>query len=170
MEDDVELTIRTATLEDVAAIATVHIASWRGAYVGLISDSYLDSLDHEQRTAQWREQLTAPGTRTWVAEREGRVQGFVSVGPSRDEDAPLAAQEIYAIYLEPNAWGSGIARELLRTVLGELPPTAPLSLWVLADNERARHFYRRHGLVVDGVERLEDIGGTGYRVVRYVRA
>lgn len=170
VDDDDDLIIRPATLEDAADIAAVHLASWRGAYAGLISDAYLDSLDLTQRTEQWQRQLTTPSTRTWVAEREDRVCGFVSTGPCRDEDAALSAQEIYAIYLEPSAWGSGIARELLRTVLGEVPPSTRLSLWVLADNERARHFYRRHGFVVDGVERVEEIGGKDYREVRYVRS
>ena len=167
MDDD--LLIRPADAADAEAIAEVHIASWRGAYTGVVAEEYLDSLDQDTRAAEWRTNLATPGMRSWVAREEDRVRGFITLGPSRDVDAGLGALEIYAIYLEPAAWGSGIARELLRTVTGEVPPSTPLSLWVLADNDRARHFYRRHGFVTDGIDRIDEIGGVGYRQVRYVR-
>ena len=44
-----------------------------------------------------------------------------------------------------------------------------LVVWALADNERARHFYRRHGFQADGVERYDDIGGASLLEVRYRR-
>ena len=43
------------------------------------------------------------------------------------------------------------------------------SLWVLADNERARRFYKRHGFEPDGVEKIEEIGGKPLTEVRYRR-
>ena len=39
------VTIRRATVDDADAIATVHIASWRGAYAGIVPDAFLASLD-----------------------------------------------------------------------------------------------------------------------------
>jgi ribosomal protein S18 acetylase RimI-like enzyme len=44
-----------------------------------------------------------------------------------------------------------------------------VTLWVLADNERARHFYRRHGFQADGVERIDEVGGAELLEVRYRR-
>ncbi len=170
VDDDADLEIRPATVADAQDIAAVHLASWREAYTGVIAEDYLESLELGRRTDEWRAALESPGTRTWVAVHEGAVRGFLSLGPSRDEDASALTQEIYAIYLEPSAWGSGIARELVRTVTAEVPPTIPVTLWVLAANDRARHFYRRHGFAVDGVERIEEIGGAAHREVRYVRS
>ena len=170
VDDDADLEIRLATVADAQDIATVHLASWREAYTGVVAEEYLESLDTERRAEEWRATLESPSARTWVAVDEDRVRGFLSLGPSRDEDASPATQEIYAIYLEPSAWGSGIARELVRTVTAEVPPSVPVTLWVLAANERARHFYRRHGFAVDGVERIEEIGGAAHREVRYVRS
>ena len=43
--------IREATPEDARAIATVHVASWRTTYRGLLRDAYLDSLDLEALSA-----------------------------------------------------------------------------------------------------------------------
>ncbi|WP_265522154.1 GNAT family N-acetyltransferase [Oerskovia flava] len=164
-----EVTIRTATPRDAAVIAQVHIASWRGAYAGIVPDEYLASLDVDQREELWAKILSGGEGSLWVAEADGRALGFANLGPSRDEDAEDGDLEIYAIYLDPEAWGRGVARDLMRTMLGEVPPGTPVSLWVLADNERAKHFYRRHGFQPDGVERREDIGGKDLTEVRFRR-
>ena len=41
--------VAAATLEDVRAIAEVHVASWRVAYAGIVSASYLAGLSIDQR-------------------------------------------------------------------------------------------------------------------------
>lgn len=171
MVDDVEVLIRAATPDDAESIAKVHVASWREAYSDVVPQDYLDRLDPTERAERWRTTLTSlnRGTSVWVAEEEGEILGFASLGPSRDEDADRTTMEIYAIYLEPSAWGRGVARELMRTVLAAAPDDGPVTLWVLGLNDRARHFYRRNGFTPDGVERLEEIGGQYFTEVRYRR-
>ncbi|ASR54994.1 GNAT family N-acetyltransferase [Cellulomonas sp. CW35] len=167
-----ELTIRAAGPADAAAIASVHVRSWQEAYVGIVSATYLDSLDPQSAAERWRHHLERgpdDGVRTWLAQDGGRPLGFASMGPSRDEDAGRGDLEIYSIYLDPGTWGHGVARELMRTLIAEAGDHTPLSLWVLAANERARHFYRRHGFQPDGVERFEDVGGEELLEVRYRR-
>ena len=167
-----ELTIRAAGPADAAAIAGVHVRSWQEAYVGIVSATYLDSLDPQVAAERWAHHLEhgpADGVRTWLAQDGGRLLGFASVGPSRDEDAGRGDLEIYSIYLDPGTWGHGVARELMKTLIAEAGDRTPLTLWVLAANERARHFYRRHGFQPDGVERYEDVGGEELLEVRYRR-
>jgi len=167
-----EVTIRPATVDDAAGIARVHVRSWQEAYAGIVPDDYLRALDPEQRATRWAQALadgSADHVRTFVAQSDDRLLGFVSYGPSRDEDARRHEREIYSIYLDPGTWGHGIARDLIRTVLAEVGEQTPISLWVLADNARARHFYRRHGFSPDGVERLESFGGADLLEVRYRR-
>jgi ribosomal protein S18 acetylase RimI-like enzyme len=167
-----EVTIRIATEGDAAGIARVHVRSWQEAYAGIVPDAYLASLDADERTAQWRRYLReGPGEEihTWVALSGDRVVGFVTVGPSRDEDARRGDREIFSIYLDPGTWGHGVARDLMRTVIGDIGDKTTVTLWVLADNERARHFYRRHGFQADGIDRYDDIGGASLLEVRYRR-
>ena len=167
-----EVTIRVATERDASGIALVHVRSWQEAYAGIVPDAYLASLDAGERTAQWVRYLRegpADEIRTWVALAADRVVGFVTVGPSRDEDAARGDQEIFSIYLDPGTWGHGVARDLMRTVIAAVGEKTTVTLWVLADNERARHFYRRHGFQADGVERYDDIGGESLLEVRYRR-
>lgn len=171
VDDLAEVTVRIASVEDAAPIAQVHIASWREAYTGVIADDYLATLDVDERADWWREHLADDSgqMQVWVAEGDGAVVGFASLAPSRDEDAERDTLEIPAIYLEPSAWGLGVARELMRTVVAAVPENTSVTLWVLDANERARHFYRRNGFSPDGVDRLEQIGGQTYRELRYRR-
>ncbi len=172
MGEDTEVTIRTATVEDAPAIARVHIASLQEAYEGIVPQEYLGALDVAEREARWTRDLRngpRDGTRTFVADNGSRILGFASVGPALDEDASRGQEQIYAMYLDPAMWGKGVARELMRTVLADIPNGTPLTLWVLADAERARHFYRRNGFTPDGAERLEETGGAQLLEVRYRR-
>ncbi len=171
MVEDLTPTIRPARPDDAPAIAAVHLQSWREAYRDVVSAEYLDSVSEPERTAFWLDALSSPasGRRVVVAELEGHLVGFASWGPSRDEDADRSTQEIYAIYLEPESWGHGVARELMRTVLADVGEGPSVTLWVLAANARARHFYRRHGFTTDGVERMEQLGADSYLEVRYRR-
>lgn len=164
------VTVRRATPDDAAAVAAVHVASWRGAYAGIVPDAYLATLDETDRADAWRQSLADARATTWVALSGGHTLGFATLGPARDEDAEPGDLELYAIYLDPEAWGRGVARDLIRTVLLEVPPHVPVSLWVIASNERAQHFYRRHGFQPDGVERLEEIGGADITELRYRRS
>lgn len=171
MEPHDEVDIRAAQVSDAAAIADVHVRSWREAYTGIVPDDYLAGLDPERRTPVWAENLrTGPDDHvlTWVAEADSRIVGFATLGPGRDEDVRRGDREIYSIYLEPEQWGRGVARELMRTVIAAAG-TSRILLWVLADNARAQHFYRRHGFEPDGVEKLAPVGGAELLEVRYRR-
>ena len=170
VDDLLEVTIRPATVQDAEKIAEVHVASWREAYSS-VAEEGIPELDVAARTARWRDLLSGlpRDTSVWVAEEEDEIVGFASLGPSRDEDADRSTYEIYTIYLEPHAWGQGIARELMRNVLAAVPDGSAVTLWVLGANERARHFYRRNGFTDEGVERLEEIGSRQHRQVRYRR-
>jgi len=167
-----DVTIRPAVEADAGGIALVHVRSWQEAYAGIVPDAYLAALDATARAGEWSLYLRegpSDDVLTWVAVAANRVVGFVTVGPSRDEDARRGDREIYSIYLDPGTWGHGVARDLMRTVIGEVGEKTAISLWVLADNERARHFYRRHGFQADGVERYDDVGGQSLLEVRYRR-
>jgi GNAT superfamily N-acetyltransferase len=169
VQTDNDVVIRSATPDDAEAIARVHVSSWKRAHAGVLPEEFLDSLDTGSRLGEWKRILGEGRGSTIVAEADGRALGFASWGPSRDEDAEGGDVELYAIYLDPEAWGRGVARDLMRTVLSEVRPGTPMSLWVPATSERARHFYRRHGFHPDGIERIDEVGGTPVTQVRYRR-
>ena len=163
--------IRAATVDDARAIAEVHVASWRDTYRGLLPDAYLDRLSVDEREAQRRE-LIEDGSGTWgtlVADADGRVIGFAAYGPSRDDDAPSGTGEVPAIYLAPDAVGTGVGRELFEQTMAALRAAGytRATLWVLEANERARRFYERAGWAWDGATSSHDFDCANEPMVRY---
>jgi GNAT superfamily N-acetyltransferase len=81
----------------------------------------------------------------------------------------LPALEIYAIYVMPEAWRSGVGGALLSTAVDhwrESGVTA-LVLWVLEANSAGRAFYEAMGWQPDGIRQLIDLGGFTVAEVRY---
>lgn len=151
---------------DARTIAEVHIGTWRDTYRGQMPDVHLDSLDVVAREEFWRRQT---GENNFVAVLDGSISGFVSVGVSRDTDAGATGHELYALNVRAHGWGSGAGLALLRTGEATLRGVgaADATLWVLATNARARHFYEREGWTVDGAEQTATLSGTEVTEVRY---
>lgn len=163
------VTLRTAETGDARGIATVHVETWRVAYVGIIPAEVLDGLSVDQRSVKWEETLAGLGSgeRVEVAEDGGRVVGFAFTGACRDEDA-FGLGELYAIYVSPSHWGAGVGPALVASARQALIEAGHdrAVLWVLEDNKRARSFYERDGWAPDGAVKSYGDGG-GVRAVRY---
>ncbi|HET9345390.1 MAG TPA: GNAT family N-acetyltransferase [Candidatus Limnocylindrales bacterium] len=168
--------VRRAVVADAEAIATIHVASWRAAYSGIVPQSFLDGLDIQRRATGWGERLTAQGdTRSWVAERDGKVVGFAGTDPAEAADVPhvpLGSHALSTIYTLPETWGTGVGRALLERVEADLAADGveTMYLWVFASNDRARAFYERAGWQLDGGTQDLAIGGASIPTVRYVRS
>ncbi|WP_255149242.1 GNAT family N-acetyltransferase [Halorarius halobius] len=90
-----------------------------------------------------------------VAREDGDVLGFVSFYPeggSFEQDVQRGIVE--NIYVVPERRGEGIGSTLLEAAEEELiaDGVEVLALEAMADNERARRFYRRHGYEPHRVE------------------
>jgi ribosomal protein S18 acetylase RimI-like enzyme len=162
--------MRRAREADAHDIADVHARTWQHAYRDLLPPGVLSAIDTEARAGYWKSELaTTPPDRTpWIADADGQVAGFASVGPSRDSDASELTGELYTIYVLPERWDQGVGADLLRRSEHDLIKHgyAEATLWVLAANERARRFYERAGWRLDG-ERTDRIGEVELEEVRY---
>ncbi|MHB8439874.1 MAG: GNAT family N-acetyltransferase [Acidimicrobiales bacterium] len=161
--------VRQAGVADAAAIAVVHVKSWKHAYPGLLPQQYLDRLRAEDRRPGWEHALSSfPWPVVLAAENDGRLVAFASLGPTRDVDivdaepgdapASAATGEVHAFYLDPDVWGTGVADELMVHSLEVLRGGgfSKATLWVLGTNVRARRFYERHGWRPDGTTKEHD--------------
>jgi GNAT superfamily N-acetyltransferase len=167
--------VRDADPEDVEQIATIHVRSWQAAYRGLLPQEYLDRLDPADRLPRWRHRVadtdrTAAGV--LVAVTDGQICGAAWFGPARDTDADSAqVGELIGIYLLADAWGKGVGRSLMITVLERLAAAgySQATLWVLESNVRARRFYAQAGWSEDGAVKQDDRLGFPMIEVRYRR-
>jgi ribosomal protein S18 acetylase RimI-like enzyme len=148
--------VRPAVLDDAAAIARVHVASWGTTYRGLLPVEFLSSLSEESYTDRWRRVIGDGLSRVFVVDHQRRGQprrpsddeivGFASCGRERAGETGFSG-ELYAIYILDGAQRQGHGRELVRAVAGALREMklANMIVWVLRDNMAARHFYERLG-------------------------
>ena len=146
--------LRPARADDLGPVLDVFLACWRIAYQDLLPQPTLDALTDDDATELWRRALADAGSRTLVAEHEGRVVGVVRWTP--------ADATVQSLYVHPGHQGQGTGATLLGAaadaLAGEGAPTA--RLWVFAANAPAQAFYRRHGWVPDGARRVEERFGA----------
>jgi GNAT superfamily N-acetyltransferase len=157
--------VRAASARDAEAVERVRVRGWQVAYRHVLPPHELDAMPVDW--SRWRRRLADPphGWSTFVAEDGGRVVGFASVGPSRDE---TGIGELYAIYVEPEAWSTGAGRALILRAEEQLASEyEEATLWVLEDNPRAREFYGVAGWRPDGARKVEDRWGVAAPEVRY---
>jgi GNAT superfamily N-acetyltransferase len=178
--------IRPAAAADADAIAQVRAQTWRVAYTGVIPDQALADLtapEAVRREGQWRAGHSMDGF--LVAEtmppEPAEIIGFAAFGPERDADdrpgQPLVAPpeqdraELYAVYVLPGRWSSGVGRALLERslALAARAGYADISLWVMEGNARGRQFYERAGFAGTGesavLRRVGGVSGLRYRRV-----
>ena len=131
--------IGPAALEDARAVAQVHVLSWQHAYREILPSGFLSQLSAESREAMWHESIVKGVPELLVARVQDTVVGFIAFGPSRDEGTSPASAEVWAIYLAPNSWSSGIGRALWLAAKERMleQSVRSVSLWVIATNERA---------------------------------
>lgn len=162
--------IRPAVAADARPVATVHVQSWQSAYRGILPEAYLQSLSIDAREAVWSSAIEKGSPELWVAEIDSQVVGWSAFGASRDPDARPRTGELQALYVLPQCWKTGTGRELwllTRRRLIELG-FATATLWVLADNLRAIHFYLAAGFAPETAsERQIDRAGRALREIRY---
>ena len=165
------LSLRSARPDDAAAVAAVHVRSWQVAYRGLLPGDYLAGLRPEDRMGRYTFGSTDPDAPwTTVAVENEVICGFATTGPCRDGGADDAG-ELFALYVDPDAWGTGVGRRLLVEARAQLVRRRFTEgvLWVLVGNDRAQRFYGIDGWVADERRRTEEIWGVSVDEVCYRR-
>ncbi|WP_240512675.1 GNAT family N-acetyltransferase [Streptomyces griseoruber] len=162
---------RRARPDDASAVAGVYVRSWQVAFAGLVPQHYLNAMDPHREELKWKariEETRWPSSGVLVAETEAGIVGFAGFGPS--QETPGVA-EIGTLYAMPEVWGTGIGKQLMLATLTTLGQAdyAQATLWVLEDNERARHFYEAAGWRADGAAVEDTTGGASLNKLRYRR-
>lgn len=163
-----ELRMRAATPADVVSIASVHVASWRETYTGIMPDELLADQSVETRTSMWTEVFRNRElfncSEIFVAQDADRIIAFGSCGPQRDHTLTDGGfdGEIGGLYVLQSHQKRGVGRLLMAAmfeVLSGLGHTGA-SLWVLRDNQPARAFYKGLGGKIVGEKRDERFNGA----------
>lgn len=158
-----QITIRPAEPRDASAVASVHDASWRGAYRGIIPGVALERMV-ERRGPAWWQRLIKQQRGIMVLEIHNKVVGYVTLGANRSPSLRLGG-EIYEIYIAPAYQGLGFGSRLFAAAQERLHSAGlrDFAVWVLEDNDPAVAFYRAMGgeAVAQGVEHFASNDACG---------
>lgn len=166
MEDNRPVRIREATPADagaIAAIGTVEFARIHGHLLGQGATSAVVTQTYTREAiAESIARCSAVADAHFlVAEREDRVVGYLHY------DSFGSEPELHRIYLAEREVGRGTGSQLIDELHARIGPYTSYILMVVLDNETARRFYARHGLVEerripDGTKYYRDTMGVGF--------
>lgn len=162
--------VRKATVDDAERLGEIHVAGWRNAYRGIVSEDILfRRMKVSKSTARFRAALEAGTEETWVEEEQGILRGFMTIGDCRDGDRGPAAFELWGIYVDPAFIGAGIGSRMVALCETEARSRGreEITLWVFERNSRARSFYGRLGFLPEG--RSQPLEGLDAVEMRYVK-
>jgi GNAT superfamily N-acetyltransferase len=164
--------VRPATLRDAKTVAEIHVASWQASYKGIVPDEHLRTLSVEKRQAFWREAIEFCEPQLLVATEGNQIVGFVGFDRSRDKGTPSTTGELWAIYVKPDRWGTGVGLALwdaARDGLQEEGCTR-VTAWMPLRNERALRFHELAGFKRELTSaKTTEIGGSKVEEIRLKR-
>jgi GNAT superfamily N-acetyltransferase len=141
--------VREASLNDVQAIARVHVDASRSTYQGIIPESHIAKFSYQHRESTWKnilENTANSGQFVCVAENNsGEIIGFANGGKERTGDRTYEG-ELYAIYILKAYQRQKIGSKLILFTIDKLSQIGfeAMLVWVLADNP-ACGFYETMG-------------------------
>jgi GNAT superfamily N-acetyltransferase len=144
------VTFRRANAADAPEVATVYIASRRGAA------AWLPTVGTDAEIRAFVVDKMVPERETWVAEDSGRIVAVLVLD---------AGDMIDQFYVAPGEQRRGVGDAMLAHAKRLRP--AGLRLWAFQRNTPARRFYERRGFVAqeftDGATNMEREADVLYR-------
>ena len=144
---------RDATAADLSAIDYVFRTTFCETFAHLYRPEDLAAFLDQFTPEAWAEEFADPRYGFRVAEAEGKVVGFLKLGPSAlPIETDRRAIELRQIYVLKGHHGSGIAAALTDSAIAEARRQGfeELYLTVYIDNHRAKRFYDRYGFEAVG--------------------
>jgi len=144
---------RNATAADAEALAELGARTFIHTFGHLYQPSDLEIFLQNHSPVNWEKELNDPAFEVRIAEIDGRMIGYVKLGPPHLPFEPRGeAAELRQLYVVEEAKGQGIAHELIRWVINRARDLRAdfLYLSVFTDNHRARRFYEKYGFEPEG--------------------
>ena len=161
------VSFREASVADCAAVAEVHVRSWRESFAGIVPQAFLDKMSVERRARAFEGRFSDDDYKMYVAEVAGRgVVGFADFGEAREMIAAYEG-ELYAIYLLAEFQRKGIGAGLFKRGVEFLVRSGRSSMYLLAlADSPYKSFYEKMGGQVVGRKQIE-IEGVMYDELVY---
>lgn len=161
--------IRNIEKEDIPAVVDIQIDGWQTAYKGIINQSFLDSMDRNERIKQRNEDYSKGGF--IIAEFSNEIVGYSRFinNNTLTLEIPEVDCELTALYVKPNLKNNGIGTKMFQYVLNffKNQNKQKMIIWCLRDNFPSRKFYEKMGGKIIK-ERPINIGNKDYIEVGFI--
>ena len=147
------VSFRRATPADAAAMAELGAQTFTDTFGHLYQPGDLELFLQNHSPENWDKELNDPAFEVRLAERGGKLVGYVKLGPPHLPFEPRGeAAELRQLYVVEEVKGQGVAHGLMRWVIERARDqgAAYLYLSVFTENHRARRFYERYGFEPEG--------------------
>lgn len=144
---------RTATPEDAHGLAELGAHTFTDTFGHLYQRDDLDLFLQNHSPENWDKELNDPAFEVRVAELDGRLVGYVKLGPPHLPFEPRGeAAELRQLYVVEEVKGQGVAHALMDWVIDRARHRRAdyLYLSVFTENHRARRFYEKYGFEPEG--------------------
>ncbi|HEY3923484.1 MAG TPA: GNAT family N-acetyltransferase [Acidothermaceae bacterium] len=162
--------VRLATTEDAATIASIQAEALRQNYSALLPKQAIDGFDLAAATNGWTTAISSPPSlrhRVFVAVDLVGVVGFAASAPAADSDLDLERDaELPAFHVAPGHTRLGHGSRLMAAIVDHAHDdgVSQLVMWVFAADDPMRLFLRDNGWDADGSTRDLDVGELLHQV------
>ena len=139
--------IRKPLRNEAELLAEIHVSCSQETY-GITPTS----ISLNERKKHWTSWLNESDHGVLVIEVDGKIGGFCTVKPSRDDDLNASlVDEMQMVYLQPSIWRNGFGTLLCQKAISNSQENSKkeMIVWVKEDNNRAREFYESLGFQED---------------------
>ena len=149
------ISIRDARLADIPALAALGAATFAGTFQSLYSKENLSRfLDAYHSQSYYRQALSDPSVRLWIAEQDGELVAYAKASPnSLPCDPPRPdALELSRLYTLKSHQGLRIGHDLMEEIISHAKRQNhdDVVLSVFSENFGAHRFYARYGFTKIG--------------------
>ncbi|UVK37729.1 GNAT family N-acetyltransferase [Mesorhizobium sp. AR10] len=156
--------IRPMKEGDLAVVSRLLGESWRQTYSPIMGTETTARLSQDKHAPErLAAELRDENKMSFVAEQpDGSIAGYAMAAMDAKGDVMLDR-----LHIEPRAFGTGLAVNLLHAVLAAHAGIPSIALEVIEGNDRAIAFYRKHGFeVVERRPAAHGIGGHASLIMR----
>jgi ribosomal protein S18 acetylase RimI-like enzyme len=144
---------RPATAADAERLADLGAHTFTQTFGHLYQADDLETFLQNHSPENWDKELNDPAFEVRVAESDGRLVGYVKLGPPHLPFEPRGeAAELRQLYVVEEMKGHGVAQTLMEWVIDRARDRRAdyLYLSVFTENHRARRFYEKYGFEPEG--------------------
>ena len=144
---------RLATAEDAEMLAELGAHTFTQTFGHLYQPDDLEIFLQNHSPENWDKELSDPAFEVCVAEQDGKLVGYVKLGPPHLPFEPRGeAAELRQLYVVEEVKGQGVADALIQWVIERARDLGADNLYlsVFTENHRARRFYEKYDFEPEG--------------------